>query len=129
MQDKMESKIKKLKKYNPRIQERKDLRNIILDNAKKLSEGRDVITKAFRKHIFQFYDSESDSESDSTNSSQNFKKSVGERVKLRRQESDILNEMITKNDKTIKKDLFTEYFQFQSAMQKLLSKTQNTQKK
>ena len=38
--------------------------------------------------------------------------------------------MITKKDKIIKKDLFTEYFQFQSlsAMQKSLSKTQNTQK-
>ena len=38
--------------------------------------------------------------------------------------------MIIKKDKTIKKDLFTEYFQFQSlsAMQKSLSKTQNTQK-
>ena len=96
MQDNMELEIKKLKKYNPKIQERKDLRNIILNNAQKFSEGRDVITEAFRKHIFQFYDSESDSESDSIKSSQNFKKNVGERVKLRRQESDILNEMITK---------------------------------
>ena len=38
--------------------------------------------------------------------------------------------MITKKDKTINKNLFTKYFQFQSlfAMQESLSKTQNTQK-
>ena len=52
MQDKMESKIEELKKYNPRIQERKGLRNRILDNAQKLFEGRDAMIEAFGKHIF-----------------------------------------------------------------------------
>ena len=55
---------------------------------------------------------------------------MGEKIKLRRQESAKLNEIITRKDKTISKDLFTEYFQFQSLsdMQKSLSKTQNTKK-
>ena len=55
---------------------------------------------------------------------------MGEKIKLRRQESAKLNEIITRKDKTINKDLFTEYFQFQSLsdMQKSLSKTQNTKK-
>ena len=55
MQDKMESEIKKKsKKHNSRIQARKDLRNIILDNGQKLFEGRDAIFEVFRKHIFYF---------------------------------------------------------------------------
>ena len=52
MQDEMESKIKELKKRKPKIQERKDLQKIILDNGQKLFEGKDVIAEAFRKHIF-----------------------------------------------------------------------------
>ena len=65
MQDKMELEIKKLKKCSPRIQDRKDLQKIILDNGQKLFEGRDMIIEAFRKHIFQFFEETENSESDS----------------------------------------------------------------
>ena len=125
MQDEMELKIEELKKYNPRIQERKDLRNIILDNERKLFDQRDTIIEAFGKPIFQLRYSDCDP----IKSRQNFEESIGERVKLRRQESDKLNEVIIKKDKTINKDLFTEYFQFQSlsAMHKILPKAQGTQ--
>ena len=64
MQDEMESKIKELKKYKLKIQERRDLQKIILDNGPKLFEGMDVIIEAFRKHIFQFLESEYGSDSD-----------------------------------------------------------------
>ena len=46
----------------------------------KLFEGRDAIIEAFKKHIFKFFDSDSDL----IKSKQNFEESVGERVKLRR---------------------------------------------
>ena len=52
MQNKMESKIMDLRNYNPRIQERKDLKIIILDNGQKLFEGRDMIIEALKKHVF-----------------------------------------------------------------------------
>ena len=63
-------------------------------------------------------------------SEQKFDESIGERVKLERQKSDELKKVIAKNDMTINKELFKQYFQFQSlsAMQKCLSKTKNTQK-
>ena len=50
-------------------------------------------------------------------------------MKLRGQEIDKLSEMITKKDKTINKDFFTKYFQFQSvsAVEKSLSKAHSTQ--
>ena len=125
MQDEVESKIKELKKYKPKIQERKDLLRIILDNGQKLFERREVIIEVFRKYIFRFLDSESESESDSIKSEQSFEESKGKRVKLKRRKSDELNKMITKNGKTINKELFREHFQFQSLydMQESLSKT------
>ena len=43
MQDKTRSNIEILKKYNPKIQDKTDLRKIILENAQKLFEGRDAI--------------------------------------------------------------------------------------
>ena len=60
MQVEMESKLKELEKYKPKIQERKDLQKVILDNGQKLFEGRDAIIEAFTKRIFQFYDSNSE---------------------------------------------------------------------
>ena len=110
----MESKIKELKNYKPKIQEGRDLQKIILDNGPKLFEGMDVIIEAFRKYIFQFLESESGSDSELIKSEQKFEESIGERVKLKRQKSDELNKMITKNDKIIKKELIKNYFQFQS---------------
>ena len=41
-----------LKNYNPRIQERKTLKEKILDNAQKLFDGRNMIIKAFKDETF-----------------------------------------------------------------------------
>ena len=80
MQDKMESKIEELKKYNPRIQERKYLQKIILNNGQNLFKGREAITEAFKKHIFQFRDSESDL----IKSKQNFEKKNRKKSEIKR---------------------------------------------
>ena len=91
-----------------------------------------MIIDAFRKGVLKPTDDidEGDKE-DEKDLCQNSEESVGERVKLRRQESDKLNEIITKKDKIIGKDLFIRHFQFQnlSDMQKMLSKAQSTKKK
>ena len=65
MQDEMELKIREVKKYNPKIQERKELQKMILDNGQKLFKGRDMIIEAFRTHIFLFFEETEDSEFDS----------------------------------------------------------------
>ena len=76
----------------------------------KLFEGRDVIIEVFRKYIFHFFDSDSESDSDLIKSKQNFEESVGERVKLGRQESNKLNEMITKKRKDQKQRIIRKIF-------------------
>ena len=125
MRDEMELKIKEVKKYNPRIPERKYLQKIILDNGQKLLEGRDMIVEAFRKHTFRFFEETEDSESDSefddsefdlesdleSDSEQKSGKSIGERLRLRRQEYNELNELIVENGKIINKNLFRKSFE------------------
>ena len=63
-------------------------------------------------------------------SEQKFDEDIGERVKLGRQNSAELNEMITENDMIINKEFFKNYFHFQglSDMQEKLRKTKNAQK-
>ena len=116
-------------------------------NGQKLFEGSDMIVEAFRKHIFRFPNADSDDskpddsefyDSDFDDSKfdlisdleQKSWKSIGERVKLRRQESNELNQMITRNDKIINKEFLKIYFQFESLsdMQKALDKAKNAQK-
>ena len=136
MQDEMELGIKKLEKYSPRISERNDLQKIVLDNRQKLFEGRDMIIEAFRKYIFRFFEktenSESDSEFDSEFDSESelerkSGESIGERLRLRKQEHNELNELIAENDRIIDKDLFKRYFGYDSLsdMQADLYKAKN----
>ena len=114
MQNNMELKIMDLENCNARIQ-RKTFKEKILGNALKLFKGRKMIIEAFKDGTFRLFeeienspfdsefDSESDSESDSKKSEQKFDKSIAERVKLRRQKYNELNELTAKNAKTIDK--------------------------
>ena len=119
----MELKIIDLQNYNPRIQERKTFKEKILDNAQKLFEGRNIIIKAFKDGTFRLFEeieksefhSEFHSEFNSKKKSeQKFDESKAERVELRRQKYNELNELIAKNDKTIDKELFKRYFEYYS---------------
>ena len=123
------------KKKNGRI-DYTNLRKKLLKNVYDLYNGNQMTINAFKKGIFKIFNKKLNKEDEKdenfsyspTKSKQNFEESVGERVKLKRQKSDELNEMITEKDNTIKKELFKKHFNFQnlSDMQKSLSKTQGT---
>ena len=111
-----------LEYYNPRIQERKTFKEKFLDDAQKLFVGKNMIIEAFNDGAFRFFedteksefdsevDSEFDSESNLEKPEQKFDKNIGKRVKLRRQKSNELNELIAENIKIIDKELFRRYF-------------------
>ena len=95
-----------------------------------------MIIEAFRKYIFRFFEKTENSESDSQFDSefdseselvQKSGKSIGERLRLRKQEHNELNELIAENDRIIDKDLFKIYFGYDSLsdMQADLYKTKN----
>ena len=78
-------------------------------NAKKTYDGRETIINAFKDKIFPL-----NNPSD---------------IPQYASKEDKLNDLITKYDMIINKELFRKYFYFQSLsdMQEILSKTQNTQ--
>ena len=114
------------KTYNLRNQNRKDLKKVILDNVRKILEGRNAVIGVFERNILKHFDLDSDFDSDSDSDSdygptklkQNFEESVGERVKLKKQKTnkkltiEDLNKIVGKNNDNIKKEVFSSYFVF-----------------
>ena len=125
-QDDFDDMLDELKKYNPRNSEYRNGKENLLINAKKIYDGREMIINAFKDKIlpldnpddFPEYVFPEDLSPKSKSSSHTEDISLRdmpdleteESVERRRkgQESDKLNEMITKKDKTINKDLLTE---------------------
>ena len=97
----------------------------------KLYNYRNEIIRLFLNRDIRFATYKSDAKSDEVKESkQKTDESVGERVKLRRQESGRLNKMITKKDEIINKDLLKNIFHSKVCLicKKKLFKTQNAQK-
>ena len=108
------------KKYKPIDDKYEDSKKNLLNNVKELYEGRQMIIDACRKDVLK--PSEEIDEKDKEDEEDLWQNSE-ESVKLRRQESNKLNKIITKKDKITDKNLFTKHFQFRSLsdMQKPLS--------
>ena len=122
-QGNLEKGITRLEAYRPKKRrdgkiDYTDLKKKLLENVNNLYHGIQITINAFKKGVFKiFNEKHGEDENFSYNPTelkQNFEESEGERVKLKRQEFDELNDMITKTDKIISEELFNRQFGFQS---------------
>ena len=102
-----DAKLNAVSKYSPKKRECIEVKTKLLDNAKNLYEGRKKIIEGFKKGIFPL---KSDDESKNQHTSKNFnEKEFPKKVDVKE-----FNELIIKKEKDIDKEIFKNYFGFQT---------------
>ena len=108
-QDEFNVKLDVLSNYNPKIKKYNDAKNNLLDNAKYLYMGREKIIEGFKEGIF-LLKSDDKFEEQQTNKKFNKKEPLIKPTEIGVNE---LNELITKEETSIGRELFKNYFNFQ----------------
>ena len=108
-QDEFNVKLDVLSNYNWKIKKYNDAKNNLLDNAKYLYKGREKIIEGFKEGIF-LLKSDDKCEEQQTNKKYNKKESLIKPTEIGVNE---LNELITKEETSIGRELFKNYFNFQ----------------
>ena len=119
-QDEFNTVLDLLKKYSPMHDKYVTLKNNLIDNVSKFYEGREKIIEGFKNEVFPFYYDREDEEQ------MEFEKEEEEETIT----DDLMNGLINKKQETINKELFKNYFSFQtpSALLKELYKTNDKEK-
>ena len=107
-QDEFSSKLNVLINYPPKIQKYDDAKNKLLDYAKRFYKGREKIIEGFKEGIFPL--KSGDKFEEQTSKKFNKKEPLTQPTKIDVNE---LNELITKEEIDINKELFKNYFKFQ----------------
>ena len=117
-QDEFNSILDALNNYSPKAQKYIEAKNSLLNNAKNFYEGREKIIKGFKDGIFPL---KSDDEFEEQQTSKKFNKKEPP-IKPTKTGANKLNELITKEETDIDRELFKNYFKFQmpTAMLKTL---------